>query len=531
MAVQQNGDSDVSVVNVPSEGTQRAVANGIGIKATGAAGVPNMITAQIADSDDNIMFEGFNASVSAKVYDGQLNAMNVSSSSLTYSCSLAGSWNGNVFTPTETGNGTITVSYGGVSTTIDVVSMKGIAGLSAEAGRYGLGIGETTTLTATALNQEGYSLSVSQDDVVWTVDNPAVGHIEGNKFTADAEGVCGVTATLPAYGVSGTLKIAVGKKYVAINSFEGSRNIVNYYYPSDGTGVSGGGYIDGTESYDGSSSLRIDYSFTADTVTTQCVYASLENNEILFPAGVSEFEIWYKGDGSGNALKAVINYGSGQTADVTIDGNMESTSWQKATVELPADATSNIRINKLYVASYGTDGKAVKGSVYVDYILAQAVTSSEGGSASTGSTDYMAADLDNITGSYTSMSVSVPTTNIYTINNNDAFTVLTLGVTSGSLTTNNSNQWSYIQEILSTTTRKNVIIELSVNPWSGITDIKERAAFHDILKTGVRKYGKNVIVIYPGTKNAVEIKDGIRYMSISSPVKFKGNSENLYYEF
>ena len=145
-----------------------------------------------------------------------------------------------------------------------------------------------------------------------------MGHIDNGSFVADKDGLCTVTAKSEKYGVTGTLQINVGKKYVAINSFEGPRNIVNTYYPSSDSGISGGGIIDSTISKDGRSSLRIDYSFKPDTVTTQCVYASLEKNEILFPSGVSDFEIWYKGDGSGNALKAVINYGSGQSADVTL---------------------------------------------------------------------------------------------------------------------------------------------------------------------------------------------------------------------
>lgn len=531
MAVQQNGDSEVSVVNVPSEGTQRSVANGIGIKANGRAGTAVMITAQVADSDDNILFNGFGSEIKASVYDGQLNKMNVTPQ---YSSSLKGTWSGSTFTPDETGDGTITVSYGDVSKTIDVTVLKGVAGLSAQAASYALTAGQKTALTASAINPEGYTLEMPSGDISWSVDSSGVGHIDGGYFVADKDGICTVTAASEKYGVSGQLRISVGKKYVAINSFEGPRTISAVYYPSSGSTISGGGAIDSTVSKDGTSSLRIDYSFEADKVTTQCVYASLEKNEIPFPAGVSEFEIWYKGDGSGNALKAVINYGSSQSADVTIADSMTSTEWKQATVELPSGATDNVRLEKIYVASYGTDGRAVKGSVYVDYITAQAVVGESGGSLSTSSTDYMAADLDKLSGSYTSLSSTAPTQNVYTNNTSGDFTVLTLGVTSGSLTTNNSNQWSYIQEVMSSSyAAKNLIIKLSVNPWTGITDIRERSALHDLLKTAERKHDKNVVVLYPGTKNATEIKDGIRYISVasSSGIDFKGSSEELYYEF
>ena len=531
MAVQKNGDSTVSVVNVPSEGTQRAVANGIGIKANGPAGTPVMVTASVADSEDNIMFNGFASTINAAVYDGQLNKMNVTPQ---YSSSLKGTWSGSTFTPTETGNGTVTVTYGDISKTIDVTVLKGVAALRAEAYSYALVTGQKTALTAKAINPEGYSLDIAQSDVTWSVDDSGVGHIDNGSFVADKDGLCTVTAKSEKYGVTGTLQINVGKKYVAINSFEGPRNIVNTYYPSSDSGISGGGAIDSTVSKDGRSSLRIDYSFKPDTVTTQCVYASLEKNEILFPSGVSDFEIWYKGDGSGNALKAVINYGSGQSADVTIADKMTGTDWKQAKVSLPSGAADNVRLGKVYVASYGTDGTSVKGSVYVDYITAQAVVGDAGGPASASATDYMAADLDKLTGSYTAISSAAPTQNTYSNNTSGNFTVLTLGVTNGSLTKNNEKQWSYISEVMSASyTAKNLVIKMNVSPWSGITDVKERTALHDLLKTAGRKYGKNVVVLFPNGKNGVEIKDGVRYIAVasSSGIDFKGDSENMYYEF
>ena len=313
MAVQKNGDSTVSVVNVPSEGTQRAVANGIGIKANGPAGTPVMVTASVADSEDNIMFNGFASTINAAVYDGQLNKMNVTPQ---YSSSLKGTWSGSAFTPAETGNGTVTVTYGDISKTIDVTVLKGVAALRAEAYSYALVTGQKTALTAKAINPEGYSLDIAQSDVTWSVDDSGVGHIDNGSFVADKDGLCTVTARSEKYGVTGTLQINVGKKYVAINSFEGPRNIVNTYYPSSDSGISGGGAIDGTISKDGRSSLRIDYSFKPDTVTTQCVYASLEKNEILFPSGVSDFEIWYKGE---NVMLGYYNMPE-LTAETVVDG-------------------------------------------------------------------------------------------------------------------------------------------------------------------------------------------------------------------
>ena len=213
---------------------------------------------------------------------------------------------------------------------------------------------------------------------------------------------------------------------------------------------------------------------------------------------------------------------------------MTGTDWTQAKVSLPSGATDNVRLGKIYVASYGTDGTSVKGSVSVDYITAQAVVGDAGGPAAASATDDMAADLDKLTGSYTALSSAAPTQNTYSNNTSGNFTVLTLGVTNGSLTKNNEKQWSYISEVMSASyTAKNLVIKMNVSPWSGITDVKERTALHDLLKTAGRKYGKNVVVLFPNGKNGVEIKDGVRYIAVasSSGIDFKGDSENMYYEF
>lgn len=577
MAVQLKGASQPSVVNVPSEGSQRAVANGVGIKVNGEAGVPARVEPYVADTDENIMFKNFESKIYVNVYDGQLSELSVDLGKLTFSSSLKGTWNDNAFTPSETGTGTITVNYGDISGTIEVTVLKGAAAIRIGAESYSLGAGEKTMLTAKVINKDGYAMDIESKDVEWSVSDSSVGHIENGYFVADSDGTCVVTGK--AYDVSSKMTISVGKKYVAVNSFEAPRDLVMYYYPAD-TGIEGSAETDSDVSYDGTSSVRIDYKLLPNQTTTQSVYASLEKNNILFPSGVSEFNIWYKGDGSDNMLKAVINYGTGQSADVVIAEGLEGTEWKQASVKLPDDVKDPVYLNKIYVSSLNTTNENTQGSVYVDYLSAKAASGSGGGAASTGMNDYMEADLSTLTGDYTVVTAfgntkgigaapgnsllakmsegartmafvgetginnttnvaSVINQNTYKTSENEDFSFVTLGVSNGSLKAASGDQWRYLQDYVNRLSKKNIIIMMNAYTWSGITDKRERDALHDILKTASRKSDKNIVVLSSvGESNYVEIKDGIRYINLAGVkaanqefIRFKGNGEELYYEF
>lgn len=577
MAVQLKGSKTPAVVNVPSEGTQRAVANGVGIKVNGEAGVPARVEPYVGESTENIMFKDFESKVYVNVFDGQLKELAADIGKLTFSSTIPGEWEGNIFTPSQTGTGTITVNYGDISGTMEVVVLKGAAALRAGAESYALTEGEKTLLAAQVINRDGYAMNIDSDDVSWRVSDSSVGHIENGYFVADGDGSCVVTGS--AYDVSASMTITVGKKFVAVNSFEAPRNIVMYYYPDDGT-VEGSAESDSDTAYDGTSSVRIDYKFKPDMTTTQSVYAGLERSPVVFPQGASDITMWYKGDGSDNMLKAVINYGSGQSTDVVIADNLNNTAWQKAEISMPSGLAEPVYLDKVYVSALNTTSENTEGSVYFDYVMAKAPANNGGGAIATNMKDYMEADLSSLTGSYTTVAVSGTTDGIsayesqtllskmsqgasalvfagevglsnntglpsvvskngYSTNENGDFSFVTLGVSNGSIRTANGNQWRYLQDYLNRLSKKNIIIMMDVYAWTGLTDSREREALQDILKTASRNSDKNIVVISSvGESNYVEIKDGIRYINLAGTkgrqrefVRFKGNSNELYYEF
>ncbi len=576
MVVQQEDQSNLSVVNVPSEGSLRAVANAVGIRATGEAGVLQRIKAYTGENSDSFLFKGIENPIYVNAYDGQLNEMSVNSNDLSFSSSLQGQWNGNKFIPSEEGKGTITVTYQGVSDTFNVTALKGAQAIRVTADSYALDIGESTNLKAVLVNKDGYTLDTSSANITWTVDNTDIGTVSNGVFTAKGEGIATITGSADDFGVTSQLTIAVGKQHIAVQSFESGRDIKMYYYPED-SGISGSSKVVEGVAVDGKCSLQIDYSFQPNLTTTQVVYAGLENRPLVLPSGATDISCWYKGDGSDNILRLQLIDNSGNSQNVEIASDLYSTEWKQGKATIPSGMEEPIRVDKIYVASLNTEENDTTGTVYIDNMSVQAPEESGNGDM-TDVTDYMNTDTSSKSGEVISIfgrtsggnsstvnsiveamangaraiafagstsitnNTGVPAVqwaNSYVTTSTDNFYFATLATGSGSPKAANGDQYRYIKDYCTTMSGTNVIVLMDRYLWTGITDSRERDALHDIFSTAVKEYGKNVIVVSSaGESNYVELRDGVRYINLAGVggstmqyLKLKGTADEMFYEF
>jgi hypothetical protein len=578
MVVQQENESSPSLVNVPSEGSLRAVANGIGIKATGESGVASWVKPYVEGSSDNYLFKSLENTINVNLYDGKLQEMSVDKNKLSFSSSLKGKWVDNTFIPEEEGSGTITVSYGDLTGSIDVLVLKGAAAIQATADSYAVAAGESTKLNAYLVNKDGYELSIGSDDVEWSVDDESVGTVSGGVFTGKSEGVATVTAK--SHDVSTKLTIGVGKRYIAVNGFESYRNQKVTLSATDGS-VKGSSNVVSGVGHEGSASLKVAYTFAGGKTTTQSVTSSFDNNKLILPDGATNLMLWCKGDGSTNRLKATFTDGSGKSADVILSDNLSFDSWTKLSCNIPSELSSPVTLASVSVEALNTDSGEISGEVYIDDVTVLAPAAS-GGSASTGLSDYMNAKLDSLTGDYelitaygrtsggnssaiskvlTQMSSgasamlftgatsisnstgvsSVVWNNSYQTNGTSNVSVMSLATGSGSLLKANSDQWRYMQDYVNNLSKTNVVVMLDKYIWgsSALSDDRERDAIHDILKSAVHESGKNIIVLSSvGESNYSEVKDGVRYINLAGVggssqqyLRIKADADNMYYEF
>lgn len=582
MVAREENNTALSLLNVPSEGSQRLVANGLGIKSVGTDTTLTYLNVVPADNEDNYLFQGVKTGFYVYGFDANHNPVEIDKSKLEFYSTVDGTWEENYFTPSVTGTGTITAIVNGVTGTVDVRVLKGANNISVSANTPVLSVGQSTQLVTNCVNADGYQLAAGANTITYSVDNEAVGTVENGYFVAKGNGVATVTATVN--GFSASTKIAVGKTEQSVYGFENTGETFSaIHFPEDGA-IKGGGVISSLAFSEGATSLRMDYLFEDNKTTTQCLYAAFAK-ALTLPEHTADLVVNYKGDGSGNMLKAQVRDASNTYYNLEIASSMTDSEWHRVEIPIPEGAAQPISIEKFYVAALSTAGTNVRGTVYIDGIGAMVpLTAPE--TTSSYFVDYMNKNLSGVTGveditifgqtanfsgnrdsvvnalltnmaSNARAMVFVGNTNVknstgvtavswnntYTTNGTENFDIINLATGNGCIRTSNADQWRYFRSFLASSTKKNIIINMDKYIWgsgsSALTDSKEAELLHSILKKCAAETGKNIMVVSAtGTSNYVNVKEGVRYINLAGLsasqrqyLRVRTDGENMYYQF
>ena len=208
---------------------------------------------------------------------------------------------------------------------------------------------DTVDLTANATWKN--MILTSQDTCyTWSADE-AIGTVDENGvFTAsDVSGTGNLTVR--AGDRSLTIPVTVAGHIQELESFEGGE--VTVFTGTDTTVVSLETSADLVRY--GRQALRLDYQ--AGTTGSAAVGAAL-----TIPEGDRYLSLWVYGDGSGNTLTATVTDTAGTASDVVL-GTLDFTGWQHLATLLPENAASVTALNVVY----GGGEKAV-GTLYLDQI-------------------------------------------------------------------------------------------------------------------------------------------------------------------
>lgn len=589
IVAREENKRNTEVLNVPSEGSLRAVANGVGIKSVGESQGLASINLVINDSDDNMLLYGVEKEILAYGYDTNHNPIDININDIVFSQSgVEGTWNLNKFTPTQEGDVKIEAALGDVTAEIEAKVISGASSVNVYAGTKVLVSGQSTQLSADILNKDGFASKVNPSEVTWTVDNPEVGYIEGTQFVAVGDGTAKVTGTIN--GASNYVTIGVGKETSYVTSFEETRKMIMYYYPTD-MGITGGAGVTNAFANAGEKSLMLSYNFVPNSTTTQATYVSFEQEPISLTSNVTDVSMWIKGDKSGNLLKMILKDANDKEYVLTLSENMNTDQWQYVTTAVPSGVTYPVRIDKIYVAALNTTANT-SGTVYIDNIsqsspkqaandgvanfndyrnidLSSVPNAGEEDLTIFGQTKTKTADIANSVLAQTlakmqqnaramlfvgltdiqntSDVVSVKWDNTYVTTNTSNFSIINLATNNGSIRTSNADQWRWLQSYLNDFSKNNIIINMDKDIWSSkynLSDGKESALLHSILKDFVRESGKNVLVVSAAGYNTnITVKDGVRYinlngLSTTNPenlnsykyLRVRGDANQMYYD-
>lgn len=564
VALREEGERDVKIVNDVSDNSPRLVPNAIGIKSSNPTGDVASLLVSIDKKEEDAIISGLTYSLKVTGVDANKNPVDIDPNQVTFTFQNEndGTINGSSFICNNSGNITINATYPNGAT--GQTSFKVVDPLSSiipKANKTSLYVGENTPLFVEATNKDGFSKAIDSSLVSWTVDNEDLGYIQNNTFYAKSEGIATLTSTYN--GLSASITIAIGSSPTPITSFEETRNLFMMYFPADKT-VTGGAGITNSSAYDGKNSLLLSYNFKENVSTPQASYVCFEKQPIILNGSPNAIQMQIKGDGSGNMVKMVLKDKNNKEYVLPILDEMTSTDWVTANVAVPTNIAYPIKIDKIYVATQNTTDKE-SGTIYIDGInamnkrtdggvltnsykdplnqdIGQAPTNQEEDITVFGQTSnkphqnsktvlqdsinimkpnaraMVFAGPTNLDGINTGVT-TVSWNNKYTTTNTNYLSIINLATKSGIMRTESPDQWRWLQSYLENQSKNNILINMDKNIWDSNNNLKgtkENELLHKILKDFVAETGKNVIVVSAvSDKSNIYVKDGVRYITLN----------------
>lgn len=212
MVVREPGEKSPRVINSVSEGTERAVVNGIGI-------FPRLSSSRqvygfkITASSFNVPKNGHRV-FGIKAYDENYNPVEVDPSLVRWEVTGdLGTFEGNVFYAGKTGTGTVTASIGDIKASVEIRVLGDPVDIVVEPGRVQLSPGKKQVFQVYAVDASGYKAPIEQQDLKWEVRGDG-GYFEDGSFVApSAAGACAVIAEFSNIKAGALVKVGESGRY------------------------------------------------------------------------------------------------------------------------------------------------------------------------------------------------------------------------------------------------------------------------------------------------------------------------------
>ncbi len=311
------GDSTVSVIGSPSDGEERAVADGLFVYSDAPQGAPSRL---VVRPHAIVALAGVEVPIVLAVTDAA-----------GHSFGVAHAVGGDVLAVGSASHdaivrGTGTASGLSARVPIDVVATPATLAIVSDVRNPDPG--DLVHLHAIARDARGRAIAIG-DRVRWT----------SARGTFLAPGVLRVGSHDAAVvamvaGVDATLRVPVGHRSVALDLFAPARSAAWQFTTAP---LAGHGSVALTND-----ALDLTYDFTMDG---RAAYA---NGTYAIPGEPQQFSIDVRGDGSGVGVRAAFVNKFGERRALTLAKSVDWKGWQRVTIPLPDDLNPPVRLVSLY---------------------------------------------------------------------------------------------------------------------------------------------------------------------------------------
>ena len=379
------GDKSSTILNRPSDGSERANCNALLFVATSQPDESRELLHVYPDIDEGygnkvMVLENGKLGLRVGATDGNYHYQDLGSTGLKYtaeggigSVSKAGVLT--AATGTHEGRITVSTQDGSASGAISVQVVDSITKLTADRSILSVAPGATTQLRFTA-EYNGSPVVLTSEALTFRLSDPSLGSMaaDGTFTAADTQGTGELKISYKDYTL--TLPVEIGKLPVPLNDFEEDFGDAGwkwrYFNGADGGLGDRGGDARMSINYDeryvksGDGSLRVDYDFATKPLTGTVTCETGPVGELYLEGQPKAIGCWIYGDGNGAWVRIQLAP-SAYAGDVYVDW----VGWKYVENAIPTTASFPYRL-VWGVRVLGTPNTAngKKGTIYVDGLRA-----------------------------------------------------------------------------------------------------------------------------------------------------------------
>jgi len=370
MVARPLGEFDAVLVHPVSNGSQRAVSNGIGVYSTAPPGE----LAGLLVSGPQTLFLGQKAEYGLKAYDTYYNPVDLTGKTPRLSLDRPiAEVRGAGLIPTAPGTAELTVRVEGASAKVglEVIGPDQIAEMIVRPAAREIREGGEIRLEAEVKLLDGRVLTVPHESLAWQLvgmrGEVADGVLRARGFDADA----GTVYAIARYGDYGAPAAFLPAPSRMLEDFENVGYDIRFEgLPAETAGSAG--VAAGLAGRETSQVLRLSYDFTVGA-GDRFAYAVPGDGIDLPGADAAGNEpvalsVDVLGDGGKNWLRAEFRDDSGRSRLVTLADRIDWTGWKTVFLDLHAAGVSGMKLARLYVVRLdnGSADRSLRGEIAFD---------------------------------------------------------------------------------------------------------------------------------------------------------------------
>ncbi len=315
LVARELGDEAATVLNVPSDGQERPVADGLFVYSSAPVGPPAGLAVQPSPI---VALAGADVAVRLAVVDAAGHSL--------AAAHLAG---GDIVRGVDRST-TITLRASGFSADVPMRVVSQLSSLDVEAGTRVAAPGATVELSAVGRDESGVPVELGER-VDWSADRGSFAG-PGRYLAVDRD----ARIVARAGGATATFVLHVGNSRMPLDYFTAA-GAARWQFATAPAGLGGSVTTDVK-----TATLTLGYDFTAGS---RAAYAS---TSFELPGTPLAFSVDVEGDASGVALRAAFVNALGERRALTLAKRVDWTGWQTCDVALPDDLNPPVRLVSLY---------------------------------------------------------------------------------------------------------------------------------------------------------------------------------------